>query len=64
MAKVEVFKNRLTKAQEELVKALDAEKAKKKVLSEIENGKGTQFDPIVADALLELIRRNEIVLHE
>lgn len=34
MAKVEVFKNRLTKAQEELVKALDAEKAKKKVLSE------------------------------
>lgn len=34
MAKAEGFKNRLTKAQEELVKALDAEKAKKKVLSE------------------------------
>ena len=35
-----------------------------KVLSEIENGKGTQFDPTIADALLDLIKRNEIVLGE
>lgn len=35
-----------------------------KVLSEIENGKGTQFDPIVAEALLTLIRKKEIVISE
>ena len=33
-----------------------------KVLSEIENGRGTQFDPEITDALLELIKRKEIVL--
>ena len=34
MAKAEGFKNKITKAQEDLFKAIDVEKGKKKVLSE------------------------------
>ncbi len=37
--------------------------SKENVLSEIENGRGTQFDARIADALLALIRKNEIILH-
>ena len=35
---------------------------KERVLEEIANGKGTQFDPVVTDALLSLIEREEIVI--
>ena len=38
--------------------------SKEKVIEEMEKGRGTQFDATIADIVLELITRNEIILQD